>query len=94
MNIPVRSFSILMRQQIYSGSMNKPKSYSPEEAFESSLEYFNGDDMAAKKWVEKYSLKDLQGNILEKNLDKEPNQVSIDFCMPLHDNLRGDTCYG
>lgn len=33
-------------------------------------------------------------NILEKNLDKEPNQVSIDFCMPLHDNLRGDTCYG
>ena len=33
-------------------------------------------------------------NILEKNLDKETNQVSIDFCMPLHDNLRGDTCYG
>lgn len=33
-------------------------------------------------------------NILEKNLDKEPFQVSIDFCMPLHDNIRGDTCYG
>ncbi len=45
--------------------------YSKEEAINSSLDYFRGDELAAKKWVEKYALKDSQGNLYEGS----PNQM-------------------
>lgn len=47
--------------------MTEKKVYSEEEAIKSSLEYFNGDELAAKVWVSKYALKDSQGNIYEEN---------------------------
>lgn len=40
--------------------------YTFEEAFQASLEYFKGDELAAKVWVTKYALKDSEGNIYEK----------------------------
>lgn len=43
--------------------------YTQEEAFQSSLTYFNGDELAARVWVNKYALKDSYGNIFEKNPD-------------------------
>ena len=43
--------------------------YTQEEAFKSSLEYFKGDELAARVWVNKYALKDSYGNIFEKNPD-------------------------
>lgn len=43
-----------------------PKTYTQEEAFSASLEYFKGDDLAARVWVNKYALKDSDGNIYEK----------------------------
>ncbi len=43
------------------------KSYTYDEAFQSSLEYFKGDELAARVWVNKYALKDSFGNIYEKN---------------------------
>ncbi len=45
------------------------KSYSQEEAFQASLSYFNGDDLAARVWVNKYALKDSHGNIFERTPD-------------------------
>ncbi|MDT0644341.1 adenosylcobalamin-dependent ribonucleoside-diphosphate reductase [Zunongwangia sp. F363] len=42
-----------------------PKTYSQEEAFKASVEYFKGDDLAARVWVNKYALKDSFGNIYE-----------------------------
>ena len=42
------------------------KIYSYDEAFEASLEYFGGDELAARVWVNKYALKDSFGNIYEK----------------------------
>ncbi|WP_313111561.1 adenosylcobalamin-dependent ribonucleoside-diphosphate reductase [Aequorivita sediminis] len=42
------------------------KIYSQDEAFEASVEYFKGDDLAARVWVNKYALKDSDGNIYEK----------------------------
>ncbi|MDR3251536.1 MAG: adenosylcobalamin-dependent ribonucleoside-diphosphate reductase [Tannerella sp.] len=44
-----------------------PKTYSFDEAYKASLTYFTGDELAAKVWVNKYSLKDGFGNIYEKN---------------------------
>ncbi|MGF7138343.1 adenosylcobalamin-dependent ribonucleoside-diphosphate reductase [Roseimarinus sediminis] len=43
--------------------------YSSDEAFQASLKYFNGDDLAARVWVNKYALKDSHGNIYEKTPD-------------------------
>ncbi len=45
------------------------KSYTYDEAFAASLDYFNGDELAARVWVNKYALKDSYGNIYEKTPD-------------------------
>lgn len=42
------------------------KIYTFDEAFKASKEYFTGDELAAKVWVNKYALKDAFGNIYEK----------------------------
>ncbi len=44
----------------------KKKSYTFEEAYNASLDYFTGDELAAKVFVNKYALKDAYGNIFEK----------------------------
>ena len=41
--------------------------YTYEEAFEESLKYFKGDELAARVWVNKYALKDSFGNIYENS---------------------------
>ncbi len=43
------------------------KTYTFDEAFNPSLDYFAGDELAAKVWVNKYALKDAFGNIYEKS---------------------------
>ena len=43
------------------------KTYSYDEAYDASLEYFNGDELAARVWVNKYAVKDSFGNIYEKS---------------------------
>ena len=45
----------------------KEKSYSFDEAYKASLDYFKGDELAAKVFVTKYALKDAFGNIFEKS---------------------------
>ncbi len=45
------------------------KNYSNEEAFEASLKYFQGDELAARVWVNKYALKDSYGNLFELTPD-------------------------
>jgi ribonucleoside-diphosphate reductase alpha chain len=41
--------------------------YTHDEAFQASLDYFQGDELAARVWVNKYALKDSFGNLYEKN---------------------------
>ena len=43
------------------------KTYSYDEAYNASLEYFKGDELAARVWVNKYAVKDSFGNIYEKS---------------------------
>ena len=47
--------------------MEDNKTYSFEEAFQSSLKYFGGDELAARVWVNKYAMKDSFGNIYEQS---------------------------
>ena len=43
------------------------QTYTYDEAFEESLKYFEGDELAARVWVSKYALKDSYGKIYEKS---------------------------
>ena len=45
------------------------KTFSNEEAFNSALNYFNGDELAARVWVNKYALKDSDGHLYELTPD-------------------------
>jgi len=45
------------------------KTYTHEEAYQSALEYFMGDELAARVWVNKYALKDSNGDLFEKTPD-------------------------
>lgn len=45
------------------------KTFTYEEAFKASLNYFNGDELAARVWVNKYAMKDSFGNIYESSPD-------------------------
>jgi ribonucleoside-diphosphate reductase alpha chain len=49
-------------------SSNQPKrpTYSYEEALAASINYFDGDELAASVWINKYALKDSYGNIYER----------------------------
>ena len=42
------------------------KTYSYDEAYNATLEYFKGDELAARVWVNKYAVKDSFGNIYER----------------------------
>ena len=58
------------KKQDTAATNQKSKTYTFDEAFKSSLEYFNGDELAARVWANKYALKDSYGNLFEKNPDE------------------------
>ena len=47
--------------------MENKKTYTYDEANKASLEYFDGDELAARVWVSKYAMKDSFGNIYEQS---------------------------
>ena len=79
------------------------KTYTFDEAFKASLDYFTGDELAAKGWVNKYALKDAFGNIYEESPNdmhhrlaseiarvekKYPNPLSEQELFDLFDHFR------
>jgi ribonucleoside-diphosphate reductase alpha chain len=82
---------------------NIDKSYTYDDVFKSTCEYFNGDELAARVWINKYAIKDSYGNIFEKNprdmhhriaseiarIEKNyPNGLSEDKIFSLLDNFK------
>ena len=43
------------------------QTYTYEEVLSSSIEYFNGDKLAATTWMNKYAMKDFNDNYVELN---------------------------
>ena len=50
--------------------MEPINTFTYDEAFEASLKYFAGDELAARVWVNKYAMKDSFGNIFEQSPDQ------------------------
>lgn len=84
---------------------NQPQrpTYTFDEANNASLEYFNGDSLAARVWASKYALRDSEGHIFEKTPadmhhriaaelarieNKYPNPLSHDELFELLDGFR------
>ncbi len=55
------------------------KTYSYDEAYEASLKYFDGDELAARVWVSKYALKDSFGHIYEKTPDDMHHRIASEL---------------
>jgi len=54
-------------QILHKQTTEKMRTYSFDEAFAEALKYFEGDELAARVWVNKYALKDSFGNIYENS---------------------------
>jgi len=68
--------------------------YSHDEAFGASCIYFNGDELAARVWANKYALKDSFGNLYEKTPDDmhrriagEIHRIELKYKNPLPEEL-------
>ncbi|MBK7134272.1 MAG: adenosylcobalamin-dependent ribonucleoside-diphosphate reductase [Bacteroidales bacterium] len=68
--------------------------YSHEEAVDASIQYFKGDELAARVWANKYALKDSFGNLFEKTPDdmhrrlaREIHRVELKYKNPLSEEL-------
>ncbi|MDR0364661.1 MAG: adenosylcobalamin-dependent ribonucleoside-diphosphate reductase [Bacteroidales bacterium] len=60
--------------------MKKPlKSLPYDEILRHAIEYFKGDDLAARVWVNKYALKDSAGNIYEKDPNEMHRRLAREF---------------
>ncbi len=71
----------------------KKKVYTFDEAYNTALDYFKGDELAAKVWVNKYALKNSEGKIYEKSpedmhrrLAREIARVEKKYPNPLTEN--------
>ncbi len=56
-----------------------PQTFTQDEAFNASVDYFKGDDLAARVWVNKYALKDSEGNIYEKTPDDMHRRIASEI---------------
>ncbi len=63
---------------------SSPTTYTQDEAFNASVEYFKGDDLAARVWVNKYALKDSEGNIYEKTPDDMHRRIAREIARIEH----------
>ena len=83
--------------------MENLKTYTFDEAYKASLNYFAGDELAARVWVNKYAMKDSYGNIYEQSPEdmhhrlaneiariekKYPNPMSAEEIFQLLDHFR------
>lgn len=55
------------------------KTYTYEEAMAASLDYFEGDDLAASVWINKYAMKDSFGNLFERSPEDMHKRLAGEF---------------
>jgi ribonucleoside-diphosphate reductase alpha chain len=62
-----------------SGKKGTMVTYTHDEAVEASIGYFNGDELAARVWANKYALKDSFGNLYEKTPDDMHRRLAMEI---------------
>ena len=71
----------------------EPKTYNYQQAYEASLKYFDGDELAARVWATKYALKDSFGNLYEltpddmhRRIAREINRIEKKYPNPMSED--------
>lgn len=57
----------------------EPKVYNYDDAYNASLEYFGGDELAARVWVSKYALKNSNGDIFELTPEAMHHRIAAEI---------------
>jgi ribonucleoside-diphosphate reductase alpha chain len=94
-SLPEMQLTGEIRNSARSTDSSKGKAvYSHEEAVEASIQYFKGDELAARVWANKYALKDSFGNLFEKTPDdmhrrlaREIHRIEMKYKNPLSEEL-------
>ena len=70
------------------------KTYAHDEVIKASIEYFRGDELAARVWSNKYALKDSYGKLYEKTPDdmhrrlaREIHRIELKYANPLSEEV-------
>lgn len=58
---------------------HKMTTYEKNEIFPEVVDYFNGDELAAGVWIDKYALKNDTGKLLERNPDEMHHRLAREF---------------
>ncbi|PID93943.1 MAG: ribonucleoside-diphosphate reductase, adenosylcobalamin-dependent [Bacteroidetes bacterium] len=75
----------VVKAQQKAGAQNIPeetaelKRYTFEEVLAEATRYFKGDELAASVWVNKYALKDSEGNLYEKSPDAMHHRLAAEI---------------
>jgi ribonucleoside-diphosphate reductase alpha chain len=74
-------------------SSQTQQTYTSDEAYQASVQYFKGDELAARVWVNKYALKDSYGAIYEatpndmhRRIAKEIARIEVRYPNPLNED--------
>ena len=59
--------------------MSEKEKFSFEDAYEASVKYFKGDELAARVWATKYALKDSDGNYYEKSPEDMHHRIASEI---------------
>ncbi len=65
-----------LKQQNKNKIAMEPNTYTYQQAYEASLKYFDGDELAARVWATKYALKDSFGNLFELTPDDMHRRIA------------------
>ena len=66
----------------------EPGVYTYDQVFQASLEYFNGDELAAKVFVDKYALRDGEDNLLEKTPEDMHRRIAKEIAKVEKDKFK------
>ena len=69
----------LKSQKEFSTKTKNKKIYTYEQVLEKSISYFNGDELAATTWMNKYAMKDDAGQFVEQSPDDMHKRMAKEF---------------
>jgi len=71
--------TITKKPQNITTRTNKQKTYSYEQVLEAAVSYFNGDELAGTTWMNKYAMKDNDGEFVEQTPDDMHRRMAKEF---------------
>lgn len=84
-NDPTDLFENVEEQAIPTGkesqlTIEEPQQiYIKDDIFQNVVDYFHNDELAARVWMDKYALKDPEGNLLERTPDDMHHRIAKEF---------------